>query len=240
LPNGTQRLFARRTLEDGWYDYQQGGFAALMPKTRAVRRVLLPAGANGVGKSALVGRWVSALDRRRFYPLALTHASLSGSGLLAALTAKLGKPPTFTRPTNLALIEAALAELGPVLPVIIQHTHARYCQLTGQTLRLGFERERLWFELLRAGYAQDDLRRVVTYLQREIRAQRRNVGALKLSNLLQPDRFQEDLQISRLRLPPQTPSPRPPPPPTRRPLADQQHGRQRALECLRQLKNASR
>lgn len=35
LPDGTQRLFARRTLEDWWYDYQQGGFNALTPKERA-------------------------------------------------------------------------------------------------------------------------------------------------------------------------------------------------------------
>jgi len=37
LPNGLQRLYARRTIEDWWYDYQQGGFAALTPKARADR-----------------------------------------------------------------------------------------------------------------------------------------------------------------------------------------------------------
>jgi hypothetical protein len=36
----------------------------------------------------------------------------------------------------------------------------------------------------------------VRYLQEEIRASRRNVGALKLSNLLQLDRFEEDLNIT--------------------------------------------
>lgn len=35
LPDGDQRLYARRTIEDWWYDYQQGGFAALTPKVRA-------------------------------------------------------------------------------------------------------------------------------------------------------------------------------------------------------------
>jgi putative transposase len=34
LPEGSQRVFALRTLEDWWYDYQHGGFAALRPKTR--------------------------------------------------------------------------------------------------------------------------------------------------------------------------------------------------------------
>lgn len=124
----------------------------------------------------------------------------------------------------------------PVDAKAIEQAHALYCQLTGQTLRLGFNRERLWFELLRLGYSLADLRAVVSYLQREIRAQRRNVGALKLSNLLQPDRFEEDLQISRVRLRPLTPVPPPPPGPTPLSPAEQQRGRQRALECLRQLK----
>ena len=61
----------------------------------------------------------------------------------------------------------------------IQAAHQLYCQLTGQTLRLGFDRERQWYELLRAGYSLADLRALIPYLQREIRAQRRNVGALK-------------------------------------------------------------
>jgi hypothetical protein len=37
LPNGNQPLIARRTIEDWWYDYQHGGFAALTPKARADR-----------------------------------------------------------------------------------------------------------------------------------------------------------------------------------------------------------
>ena len=117
----------------------------------------------------------------------------------------------------------------------IQQAHQLYCQLTGQTLRLAFDRERMWFELLRAGYTLQDLRCVILYLQREIRAQRRNVGALKLSNLLQPDRFEEDLQISRVRLRPPT-APTPPPPLPRLNPEQQQQGRQRALQCLHQIK----
>ena len=128
----------------------------------------------------------------------------------------------------------------PIDADAIGQAHQLYCQLTGQSLRLAFDRERMWYELLRLGYSLHDLRTVITYLQREIRAQRRNVGALKLSNLLQSDRFEEDLQISRVRLRP--PQPAPPPPLSRPalPLLDQQQGRQRALQCLRQIKAALR
>ena len=88
----------------------------------------------------------------------------------------------------------------PVDAAAIGQAHQLYCQLTGQTLRLAFDRERMWYELLRWGYSLPDLRTVITYLQREIREGRRNVGALKLSNLLQLDRFEEDLNISRVQL----------------------------------------
>jgi len=120
----------------------------------------------------------------------------------------------------------------------IEQLHQLYGRLTGQTLSLGFDRERLWFEFLRAGFTADDLGRVVGYLQREIRHQRRYVGALKLSNLLQLDRFEEDLNISRVRLTPSPPRPHTPVAlrtPTCSP-DEQQRGRQRALEHLRQLK----
>jgi hypothetical protein len=127
---------------------------------------------------------------------------------------------------------------GPLDPDAIAAAHHYYCQLTGQALRLGFERERQWYDWLRAGFTLEDLRRVVTYLQREIREGRRNVGALKLSNLLQPDRFEEDLQIRRVRLepPPRPPAPTPPP------LSEHERERQRrqALEQLRQLKETLR
>ena len=102
----------------------------------------------------------------------------------------------------------------------LRATHELYCQLTGQKLSLRFDRERLWYEFLRAGFSAQDLKRVLTYLQKEIRASRRNVGALKLSNLLQLDRFEEDLNISKVRLrtapPPQSPpsTPSDPSPPT--------------------------
>jgi len=117
----------------------------------------------------------------------------------------------------------------------ITAAHQLYCQLTGQTLRLGFDRERQWYEWLRAGFTLQDLRRVVAYLQREIRHGRRNVGALKLSNLLQPDRFEEDFNIRRVRLEPS------PLPPAQAPAPLSQRERElrrlRALDQIRQIKD---
>ena len=115
----------------------------------------------------------------------------------------------------------------------IQQAHALYCRLTGQRVSLRFDRERLWYELFHAGFNEADLQRVIRYLQREIREGRRNVGALKLSNLLQLDRFEEDLNISQVRLyapkPPNPTPPRPEPPPH---PEQAEAARRRALEIL--------
>jgi hypothetical protein len=130
----------------------------------------------------------------------------------------------------------------PLDAAAIAQAHQLYCQLTGQSLRLGFDRERMWYELLRAGFSLQDLHAVITYLQREIRAGRRYVGALKLCNLLQLDRFEEDLQISRVRLraPPPPPARPPPPPPPAPSPAQQEQARLRALQCIRQIKASLR
>ena len=106
--------------DPAWLETPQNQRAlALLDQTATLRSVMLLAGPNGVGKSALVGRWLTHLDRRLFCPLLLTHASLSGCGLLSALASKLGKRATFRREANLALIEAAVAELGNVVPLIV-------------------------------------------------------------------------------------------------------------------------
>ena len=127
---------------------------------------------------------------------------------------------------------------SPLAPEQISALHQLYCQLTGQSLRLGFDRERQWYEWLRAGFTPQDLRRVIGYLQREIREGRRNVGALKLSNLLQPDRFEEDLNIRRVRL---QPVPRPPAnPPTPSSEPDRERRRLAALQQIHHIKEILR
>jgi hypothetical protein len=114
---------------------------------------------------------------------------------------------------------------------LIDQAHALYCRLTGQRVSLRFDRERMWYELLVAGFTQADVQTVITYLQREIRQGRRNVGALKLSNLLQLDRFEEDLNISRVALRIPKPTAGPPPLESSTPQ-DKERARKRGLEIL--------
>jgi type II secretory pathway predicted ATPase ExeA len=105
---------------EAWLETPPGQRAwSLLQQTAAFRSVMLLSGPNGVGKSALARRWMASLNSRLFAPLLLTQATLSGSGVLSALTAKLGKEARGQRALNLSQIEAALAELGKVVPLII-------------------------------------------------------------------------------------------------------------------------
>jgi hypothetical protein len=124
-------------------------------------------------------------------------------------------------------------------PQSVRELHELYCQWTGQNLTLRFDRERLWYEFLRAGFNAADLSRVIAYLQKEIRAARRNIGALKLSNLLQLDRFEEDLNISRIRLKAPAQRSDPTPKPTPPPLIDDEQ-RHRILEEFRSFREQLR
>jgi type II secretory pathway predicted ATPase ExeA len=102
----------------------------------SLRSVLLLSGPNGVGKSALVGRWMRGLDERIFHPLCLTQATLSGSGILSTLTAKLGKPASFRRERNLQLIEESLAELDRRILLIVLDEAQNYTHSSLEEVRL--------------------------------------------------------------------------------------------------------
>lgn len=122
---------------------------------------------------------------------------------------------------------------------LIEQAHNLYCQLTGQKLSMGYYRERLWCDLLREGYRLEDIRQVITYLQKEIRHGRRNIGALKLSNLLQPDRFDEDYNLMRIKLSPPSPPKSQSKPKKSAPQLDpkeQERRRQHALNELQRLR----
>ena len=105
-------------------------------QSAALRSVLLLSGPNGVGKSALVGRWMRSLDNRLFCPVCLTQATLSGTAILSALATKLGKPASCQRARNLQFIEAALGELERRILVVILDEAQNYSQPSLEEVRL--------------------------------------------------------------------------------------------------------
>lgn len=107
-----------------------------LSQTAALRSVMLLCGPNGVGKSALVGRWMRSLDSRLFYPVCLTQATLSGTAILAALATKLGKPVCFGRQRNLQLLEEALGQLERRILVLILDEAQNYSQPSLEEVRL--------------------------------------------------------------------------------------------------------
>jgi type II secretory pathway predicted ATPase ExeA len=109
---------------------------ALLHQSAALRSVMLLSGENGVGKSALAGRWLRSLEAKAYFPLCITQASLSAVGLLAQFLQKLGKPAKNQRAANLKLIEEALAELGRVIPVLLLDEAQNYSMSTLEEARM--------------------------------------------------------------------------------------------------------
>jgi MSHA biogenesis protein MshM len=109
---------------------------AHLSQAAALRSAMLLCGPNGVGKSALAGRWLRSLDERLFHSVCLTQATLSGSGILGSLAAKLGKPCSFRRERNLQLIEQALEELERRILVLVLDEAQNYAHSSLEEVRL--------------------------------------------------------------------------------------------------------
>jgi general secretion pathway protein A len=107
-----------------------------LQQSAALRSVMLLSGDNGVGKSALVGRWVRSLEPKAYRPLTITQASLSASGVLCTLLSKLGQVPGYQRAINLSRMEDAISHLGSVTPVIILDEAQNYTASAMEEIRL--------------------------------------------------------------------------------------------------------
>lgn len=128
--------------------------------------------------------------------------------------------------------------------------HAAYQARTSYQVAYNLTRENQWMEWLKwSGYTwtEADLARVIHYLRREIRHDRRNVGALKFSNLIgDPARFEEDLNLAREEAQrtgfdrrPKRPAPTPAtPPPEALPEEEQAQLRQSMRDTLDALRRA--
>jgi type II secretory pathway predicted ATPase ExeA len=109
---------------------------AQLTQCATLRSVMMLCGPNGVGKSALAGRWMRSLDERLFHPVCLTQATLSGTGILSSLAVKLGKPPSFRRERNLQLIEESLQELDRRILLVVLDEAQNYSHGTLEEVRL--------------------------------------------------------------------------------------------------------
>ena len=91
----------------------------LLDSTAALRGVMLLTGVPGSGKSTLIKTWMRGLEPKRHLPLLITQSSLSASGVLEILLAKLGERPRFKRSASLMLLEKHLADIDPITLVLI-------------------------------------------------------------------------------------------------------------------------
>lgn len=103
---------------------------------------------------------------------------------------------------NLWPVRPAIAVNPPVdpeWPARIARVHSWYEGQMGAKIQLTAPLQRLWFEWFKAGHDEDQLHAVFRYLRGEIGNKKRNDGALKLSNMLDPERFASDFALVGLR-----------------------------------------
>ena len=126
----------------------------LLESTAALRGVMLLTGAPGSGKSTLIKTWMRGLEPKRHLPLLITQSSLSASGVLEILLAKLGERPRFKRSASLILLEKHLADIDPITLVLILDDAQNYPAPALEEIRmlLGLGgRQRSAFALILAG-----------------------------------------------------------------------------------------
>lgn len=109
---------------------------SLLDTTIALRGVMTLTGSPGTGKSTLIKSWLAGLEPKRFLPLLITQSSLSATGVLEVLLAKLGERARFKRSTNLLLLEKHLADLDPVTLVLVLDDAQNYPAPALEELRL--------------------------------------------------------------------------------------------------------
>lgn len=90
-----------------------GEDATGLDTTAALRGVMVLTVSPGTGISTLLKTWMRGLEPRRLLPLLITQSSLSATGVLEILLAKLGERPRFKRSTDLLALEKHLADTGP-------------------------------------------------------------------------------------------------------------------------------
>lgn len=113
--------------------------------------------------------------------------------------------PSPSPSTDLSLVPAQAAEIGSAVnppvdsnwPQRIESIHGWYAEHMGIASALDSGRTMQWMAWFKAGYDEDDFKRVLKYLRGEVEQARRNPGSLKLSNLLIPDAFGEDLMLAK-------------------------------------------
>jgi len=108
----------------------------LLQQAAALRSVMLLSGDNGTGKSLLVAQWLKSLPAKAYLPVVITQASLSASGLLAAIVAKLGRTPSMRRSQNLIELEESLTRLGRIIPVLVLDEAQNYSPSAMEEVRL--------------------------------------------------------------------------------------------------------
>lgn len=133
-------------------------------------------------------------------------------------------------------------QAGPILQIDagnerIEKAHARYNELTGGKLPLMDNGRRCWFDYFKAGFTEKDFERVFKFVRWRINNQKMPLESLKLWNLIEPEKFGNNLNMAHTETKKPSQSAVEPEFHTIKPKTpEEQAASQRALESLRQFR----
>lgn len=81
---------------------------------------------------------------------------------------------------------------------LARELHEWFCQVTRQRIPLRMDILTQWIDWLLFGFTGADLKKVIEYLREEIRAGKRNMGAMSLRALLDIRNFEKDLGLANM------------------------------------------
>jgi len=110
--------------------------ATHLDTTAALRGVMVLTGSPGTGKSTLVTTWMRGLQPKRYLPLLINQSSLTATGALEILLAKLGEAPRFKRSGNLLALEKHLTGIEPMTLVLALDDAQNYPSTALEQLRM--------------------------------------------------------------------------------------------------------
>jgi type II secretory pathway predicted ATPase ExeA len=167
---------------DTFPTHSQKEALVLLDQCAALRSVMVLTGVPGTGKSTLVKTWLHRLEPKRHLPVLITQSSLSATGVLEILLAKLGERPRFKRSTNLLLLEKHLDQLVPVTLLLVLDDAQNYPASALEEIRMllglgGRQRAAFGLVLLGDEYLLGSLR---------LSVQRALFSRIAIHHLLQP------------------------------------------------------
>lgn len=134
---GMKKLpFGEEMQEEPCWNAQTRKARDWLDRIAELKGIMVLSGGHGTGKSYLLGWWSGQLESKRYCPVIVTQATLTGSGLFGAILLKLGSDPSLHKSRNLERFEKVLEGLGKRTLIVILDEAQGYSDEALEEIRL--------------------------------------------------------------------------------------------------------